>query len=127
MRTALVRLAAILVILMPLACAPGAARSSVRTDLITQEELERGHFRNAYEAVQALHANWLLSRGPDSAQRPTEVIVYEDLMRLGGVNTLRGITILGIKYIQHFNGQEATARWGLDHGQGAILVSTRSR
>ena len=114
-----------LLLVLPVACAPAATAGGGRSDLITQEEIQSRHFQNAYEAVQALHANWLVTRGTDTSG--TQVVVYEDLTRLGGVEALRGISTLAIKYIQHYNADEATARWGLGHGQGAIQVSTMPR
>jgi hypothetical protein len=46
-------------------------------------------------------------------------------VRLGGVETLRTIVVRPVSYIRHYNGIDATARWGLDHGSGVIYVSTR--
>jgi hypothetical protein len=112
-----------------LACASGgAARSGARVDvaLITREQIVAYQFRNAYDAVQALHSQWLSTRGTDSFSNPTQVWVYLDDTRLGGIETLRHIATSSIAYIRHFDGLAATARWGLDHGQGVIYVSTRS-
>ena len=125
MRTTFARLAVALLLVLPVTCTPAATAGGGRSDLITQEEIQSRHFQNAYEAVQALHANWLVTRGTDTSG--TQVVVYEDLTRLGGVEALRGISTLAIKYIQHYNADEATARWGLGHGQGAIQVSTMPR
>ena len=82
-------------------------------------------FNNAYDAVEALRRNWLLSRGPDSFQSPTTVQVYLDQMRLGGIEQLKTIQTINITSIRYYDGISATARWGLDHGAGAILVSTQ--
>ena len=43
---------------------------------------------------------------------------------MGGVETLRTIDLRPVTYIRYFDGIAATARWGLDHGAGAIYVST---
>lgn len=93
-------------------------------DVITQATIIEHGFVNAYDAVQALHSNWLRTRGPDSFSTPSTIVVYYDSNRLGGVETLRQITPGMIAYIQWFNGIDATRRWGLDHGAGVIFVSS---
>lgn len=101
---------------------------SPRTDryLITREQILEHGFTNAYEAVESLRSNWLLPRGPDSINQPTEVLVYLDNSRLGGVQTLRTINVTNVQWIRYYDGPTATARWGLNHGQGVIFVSTTS-
>src|SRR5512146_2853320 len=113
MGSAAARLAVVLLVALPLACATAGTTGGERSDLITSEQLQTRHFLNAYEAVQALHANWLSGRGVSSASMPEQVVVYEDLTRVGGVDALRSISILSVKSIQHFDGNEATARWGI--------------
>lgn len=96
-------------------------------NVITREQLDDHRFTNIYEAVAALRSNWLQTRGTDSFRQPTRVLVYLDDTRLGGVETLRGIGATGIIYVRYFDGVTASGRWGLDHGQGVIFVSTRPR
>jgi hypothetical protein len=96
------------------------------SDVITYEELERHRFTDVYEAVQALHSNWLIPRGTDSFRTPSQVTVVYDDTHLGDVSTLRTINIKSVVYIQYFSGVDATARWGLDHGAGVIFVSSRN-
>ena len=92
--------------------------------LITHDQLATDHFPNAYEAVAALRSNWLNVR-PTSFRAPTRVQVYLDDARLGGVEMLRTLAISAIAYMRHYDGLAATGRWGVDHGGGAIYVSTR--
>ncbi|MBX6366243.1 MAG: hypothetical protein IRZ00_20550 [Gemmatimonadetes bacterium] len=118
-----------LAILLLLACAACLGSRSTRShpdrSLITREEIEATGFRNAFEVVEALHSNWLRARRAEASPgQPGEVLVYLDGTRLGGVETLRTIELGPVVYIRHFDGMAATARWGLDHGQGVILVST---
>jgi hypothetical protein len=44
---------------------------------------------------------------------------------MGGTDQLRQILVRSITTIRYMDALEATNRWGLDHGLGAILVSTR--
>jgi hypothetical protein len=120
--------AATLITLAASGCArPGAGRGAVPDrSVITRAEIASRHFNNAFDIVEALRSNWLLSRGPDSFQHPTSVQVYLDQMRLGGADQLKTIQTAQIISIRYYDGISATARWGLDHGAGAILVSTQS-
>ena len=123
------RRAAVALLAFCSACASSQGRpprAVYRADrnLITQQQIIEYKFTNAFDAVQALHSNWLQARGTDSFRSPGQVLVYFDNIRLGGVESLRGIELGSILFIRHFDGISATARWGLDHGQGVIYVST---
>ncbi len=119
------RLAALLFACL-LGCATAAAPGKPSPDdVISREQLQQARFRTAYDAIQALHASWLLTRGNDTLAEQNEVIVYLDTAPMGGIPALRGIPISQVQYIRHFDGNAATQRWGANHGQGAILVSTR--
>jgi len=102
---------------------PGAGHPD--HNLLTEQQLREHHFVTAYEAVAALRSSWLEARGPDSFTAPSQVLVYLDESRLGGVETLRALPMTNVLSIRFIDGIAASARWGLDHGQGVILVSTR--
>ena len=101
--------------------------SRVNHSEISYEQIEALHVTNLYDAVQALHSTWLSTRGTDSFRTPSQVWVYLDDTKLGGVETLRDIAATSVGYIVHYDGIAATARWGLDHGAGAIYVSSRRK
>ena len=114
----------LLLLLGACASAGGIGRPMRRPDILMEDQIRGQSFASVYDAVVALRPNWLRTRGPDSFRSPTEVQVYIDNMRVGGVSNLRQISTLSTYYIQWFNGLEASARWGLGHGSGAIYVST---
>jgi len=118
----------LLTIALPLlaACSHHPATTGPRPDrnILTSEQFANRGYNTAYEVVEAMRSNWLAERGPDSFQSPAKVQVYFDGVRLGGVESLRTIDLRPVTYIRHFDGVAATARWGLDHGMGAIYVST---
>ena len=118
------------VFLLLTACAartPAASHVPPDRGIITQQEITEHKFETLYDAIQALRPNWLQTRGTNSlTQNPTSVQVYLDNTRLGGVETLSTINLSSVVYIRHYDGVEATARWGLDHGAGVIFVSTHS-
>jgi hypothetical protein len=127
-RLAFGRPAAPIVVALSIAClaCTGSQKSTqeARPDrsVITREQIHEHRFTNAYDAVQALHSNWLQVKGTDALQSP--VRVYVDHASLGGVETLRNVDVASIQSIRYFDGVAATARWGIDHGGGVILVMT---
>ncbi|MGH7447657.1 MAG: hypothetical protein ACRELT_08855 [Longimicrobiales bacterium] len=110
------------------ACAAGPAERRVSTadrNLITAEEMRAAGYTDAFRAVQSLRPQWLQIRGPTSFSRPEVIKVYLDGSLMGGPEQLRQIATSSISSIRFLDANEATQRWGLDHGNGAILVSTR--
>lgn len=117
----------ILALVSAVACATtghSATAAPVDHELITREQMERDHFTTAYAVVESLHSNWLRPRGTDSFGTPTDVVVYINANRVGGVDALKNIAVQTITSIRHFDGLAASARWGIGHGQGVILVTT---
>lgn len=116
-----------LAILLTAACAGGGAKNAARQDqrLLTAEEMRGSGYNDAFSAVQALRPQWLWTRGATSINQSEGVKVYLDNSLMGGVDQLRQIPVRSISSIRYMDGLEATNRWGLDHGLGAILVSTR--
>ena len=103
----------------------GAGSRASRSDTITVDDLRAANSTNLYDAVRTIRPNWLRARSPNSLQNQGYVQVYFDDTRIGGVENLRNIPMQGIAYIRWFDPISASARWGLDHEQGAIVVSTR--
>ena len=101
-----------------------ASNSGVDRNLLVPGQFADKGYTNPYDVIAALRSNWLETRGPNSFQSPTRVQVYLDGIRVGGIEALRTIDLRPVTYIRFFDGVAATARWGLDHGAGAIYVST---
>jgi len=109
------------------ACASGGSGGGTRTDqrTLSAEEMQASGYQDAFSAVQALRPQWLWTRGTTSINQAESIKVYLDGSLMGGVDQLRQIPVRSIATIRHLDGLEATNRWGLDHGLGAIMVSTR--
>ena len=125
---------ALLAALLPLttSCASSGGVSAQQpkqtrsADLITRDEISRGHWQNAYELILALRPRWLRAHGPDSILGQTaDVQVHMDENRLGGINALRGIATTDIVSIRFIDPVSAAARWGGDHANGTIVITTR--
>jgi hypothetical protein len=113
--------------ILVIACSSGPrTRSTAREQrLITTGEIDAVRYASAFEIVQALRPQWLQTRGRTSVNQRESVKVYLDDSLLGEPESLRQITARSIASIRFMDGNEATTRWGLDHGHGAIVVSTR--
>jgi hypothetical protein len=117
-------------LILPLLLASCSARAGTRVNrdqrtALLAEEMQAAGYSDALTTVQSLRPNWLRKRGASSITTVETIKVYLDDSLLGGPETLQQITIRSIASIRYFDGLEATQRWGLDHGQGAIVVSTR--
>ena len=111
------------------ACAASSATRAPRRDpnVISREELTSRPFASLYEAVEMLHSNWLQTRGTDSINHPSQIWVYLDGTRLGGIESLRTLSPSSTMSVQRIDAVTATGRWGIGHGQGVILVTSSAR
>lgn len=119
------RLAALL--LLVAACskpAPSGSPAQYRNTLSAEEMLRAG-YPDAFTTVQSLRPAWLQRRGATSLRGGTSIKVYMDGSLLGGIEQMRQVMTRSISSIRYLDGLEASERWGLDHGQGAIVVTTR--
>jgi hypothetical protein len=118
---------ALLAVLLALACGGGGSKQAgtapppADRESLRPEEWGNRNFYSAYDAIAALRPLWLNRRGPDGA-----IQVYLDDNRLGGVEVLRTLRTTSIAVIKHLDGIQGSARYGLGHEQGVILVSTRA-
>ena len=126
MRLSTIGLVGCVLLLSLTACAGSAPRQSTVRDrnLITAADMKAQNFTTVYDAIAALRSNWLTPRGTDSFNNPTPVRVYFDTADMGTVQALRSIAVSAIGYVRYYDANEATARWGVGHGQGVIFVSS---
>jgi hypothetical protein len=124
------RLLTLAALLISSACGLGnsagmAGRPRSLPNLITFEEIQqRGQFSSLYELVQELRPRWLRPQGPDSFGASGKVQVHMDGNRIGSVEVMRNLSAHGVTSIAWLGPIDAAARFGLDHGHGAIIVST---
>jgi hypothetical protein len=94
----------------------------VDPEVLSREEMLNEHFTNVYDAVVALRSGWLTVRGTDSFTQPSQVWVYYDQTRLGSVDEMRSVLVSSVASLRHYNGVDATMRWGVGHNAGAIQI-----
>ncbi len=105
----------------------GEPRQRHDPNRITVEEIRTGPRSNALDLVQTLRPRWLQVRGPTTfeASRENPVMVYVDGVRIGGPAQLRFVPVPTIESLEYLDPTRASARFGLDHVNGAILITTR--
>lgn len=123
-----------MVLLMTLlvSCGSSGAGSGRLGDpsVIAQDEIDSSGAQTAYQLVQSLRPQWLITRGITNlaqAAGAEDIVIYLDNARLGDRQTMRRVALGPVQYLRFFTAPEATQRWGGGHLHGAILISTRSR
>lgn len=114
------------------ACSGGAsgtpARPRPRADLITADDMQHRQSSNAYDLIRELRSTWLHVRGRDSISGDEgEIVVMLDGVRLGGVESLRQVPVMGLASIRYYSPIDASARWGMGYGDGVIALTSRAR
>lgn len=125
----------LVVAMIVLAVAPGCASTGSgddetrgSRDVLTREQLAEADHLNAYDAIRRYRSLWLRStRGQDSFvnQGRRGLRVYVDEVFFGGAAALRNISVAEIQEIRFLDKRKATTRFGSDHAEGAILITTR--
>ena len=100
-------------------------RPQTARNVLTIEEMR--DFTDVYSAVLSLRPLWLRQRGVTSIRQRDGMKVYLDGSLMGGAENLKQITIISIGSVRYLDGLEASNRWGLDHGNGAIMIETRKQ
>lgn len=112
------------------ACTPPRAvrGESVKSQLITEDEIDASHAATAYEVIQHLRPNFLTYRGETSFDRkksepyPT---VYIDGQEFGPIGTLRTIPAVQIATIRLYRSWDAATTFGSGKMGGVIAITTR--
>ncbi len=102
----------------------GMKRTNYDRNLITAEEVEKTVALSAYDLIIKLRPFWIRGRGVrslniETAQYP---IIYVNGQEFGTIETLREISNSSITEIKFLPPADATIRYGMDHGGGAIMI-----
>lgn len=110
---------------LPVSTTEAAPRRAHRSrSVITEDEIRARHDITAWDLIQSLHPGWLRMRGASSLSRDSPIVVYVNGMRMGGVQTLREVQASSVVQVRYYDGAEAQTVFGMDHGSGAIVVTT---
>ncbi len=106
----------------------GVPRARQDQQLITRDVIVGTQYTNMFEVVQALRSNWLRAKtGTNASGRVDVLVVYLDNQRIGGVEELRRIVPSSVQTARYLDPIAASARWGMDHGAGAIAIVTATK
>ena len=95
-------------------------------NLVTADEIARGQWMNAHDAIRALRPRWLINRGPDTILGEMgDVQVLLDGVPIGRPAVLLQLPVADIAYMSFVEPTAAAARWGPKFAHGVIYVSTR--
>ncbi len=101
--------------------------ASRNSNVVTTEELAEVNYLSGLEAVRRLRPNWLRLRGQATFRQGVAGIrLYVDGSRYDDISELGRIRTTDIHEMRFLTGREATVRYGIDHGDGAILVKLKS-
>ena len=105
--------------------APAVRRPRQDQQLITRDVITGTQYTNMYDVIQALRSNWLTIKSTSGGNgTPATMQVYLDNQRVGGVEELRRIVPSTVQTARFYDPISASARWGMDHGAGAIYIVT---
>ena len=96
--------------------------------IITEAEIDSAHVSTAYDVIQKLRPNFLISRGKlslDPAAAPSLPRVYVDDQFYGDASTLRGILAGTIESIRYYSAGDAQYKYGHDNAAGVIAITTK--
>jgi hypothetical protein len=121
---------------------PYTQKARVGREPLFASEIDRaGVTGTVYDALFTLRRNWLNTRGIQALTEGAETLVlsakdtitlqgsprltvYLDNAKLGTVDELRTLPIMGVTSVRYFEPAEATMRWGAGNTHGAIQVLT---
>lgn len=127
----------LLTVLLPLALAcsgnpapEGTPSAAPRYDrsLISAAEVDQARERSvatAYDLVRQLRPHWMGSSQSTISGGSGQIVVFMDRQRLGGVESLRQVSLTQVASLRYLSPSEAGAMFGADVNYGAIDVIRR--
>jgi hypothetical protein len=114
------------------ACASRRATARGTPDLITAAEIEEyraSGTRDLHELIQRARPRWLQSRGERSLHLETQIVVYQDQLKLGGIEVLKELPLEQIAAIRRLDSARAGLLPGARdvHVEAAIVIEMTKR
>lgn len=93
------------------------------------EEAQRYGLNNAYDLIQRARPRWLQIRTERSLRLETTILVYQNESRIGGIEVLRELPLVGISSMRYLDAAQAGLLPGAGsaHVEGAIVIATTLR
>lgn len=111
--------------LIGFACASQGTVKRTQHNVVTADELARAGNVSLYDALRNVRPIFLRSRGPGVAgtQAAPPVQVYVGALEMAGVEHLSEIMARNVAEVRYLSAREANARFGSNHGGGALLIT----
>lgn len=124
------RLALFALVAVLSACASTPAQrtsGSADPNVILEAELATYADRPVVQAIQRLRPQFLRTRGVSSVNRTAVdvVVVYLGGTRMGGPEALEQIRTADVREIRYLSPSDASQRFGLNHSNGAIILTPK--
>lgn len=101
-----------------------ASATAPSSSFLTSEDITDSYLdRDVLSVIRSLRPSYLRRYGDHGA---AEVVAYIDGIRVGHVTALQSLPASTVHEVRFLTGIDATNRYGMGHGSGAILVTTRS-
>lgn len=100
----------------------GSAPVRSNSNVISAEEIRTAAAANAFDLVTGLRPTWLYKRGPQSVAGESDIIVYMEGARMGGIPALRDIPASTLGLLEYLDATKANYRFGRGHPYGAIIL-----
>jgi len=116
-------------VLLLAACGPALRPPVADYDQLTSEEIRASDAGDLYELIEHQRPRWLIGRSDRSIRLETVILVYQDGARLGGLDVLRDIPLIGVRSIRVLDSAEAGLLPGLgsQHVERVIYILTHQR
>lgn len=121
--------AALLVVLAACGGNPPPGRVNYDRNRISADEIQEAlgrNITNAYDLIQSQRPMWLRQSSTGLGGSAQQLVVFENTIRLGGINVLRNIPLSNVSAIRWLSPSEAGGEFGTDVNYGAIQVVTNT-
>ena len=120
-------LAAVFLLQVVVGASAAEAQVRRRSNLITEEEIEKASASNAYDLIRQLRPAWFRSRGVTSTR---DVFAgglgfFVDGIPLSSLDQLESLPTERIKEARYLSATDATTKYGTGYTSGVVEITTK--
>jgi len=119
--------AALFVLHLVVGASPADAQGRRRSNVITQEEIEKAAAQNAYELIRELRPAWFRARGVTSTRDVFAggLAFFVDGIQATSMDALESLGAERIKEARYVNAADATTKYGTGYTAGVVEITTK--
>lgn len=114
-------------VLLLAGCSAASRGGGVDRDRLTRVQIESLDVSTLYQTVQRLRPEWLRTRGMSNFDAQLGIVVFQNQVQLGGVESLKQLSPDAAYEMRYLDGPEAAATLpglGSTNPEGAIVILT---